>query len=180
MISLFNTTRLSLPKWNQAIPFDSFVHPLLKKQPVYLQHFRVVFAIYVLVFWLVFPSQGDITAKKCSLQKLSCLIAKTENLSSLGEHLLFPPHKMLANVSLSTRKKINNCYFHLFHSLALQTKSMSLLKISSVLPCPLAEKQYIILTAITSHTTAVHEVTELSNKADYKPIAKDVSFHFHF
>lgn len=105
MISLFNKTRLSLPNWNQAIPFDSFVRPLLKKQPVYLQHFRVVFAIYVLVFWLVFPSQGDITAKKCSLQKLSCLIAKTENLSSLGEHLLFPPHKMLANVSPSTRKK---------------------------------------------------------------------------
>lgn len=56
-------------------------------------HIRVFFTIYILVFWLVSRSQDDTTAKKCSLQKLSCLIAKTENLSSLAEHLLFPSHK---------------------------------------------------------------------------------------
>lgn len=105
-----------------------------------LQYFEVVFTVYVSVFWLVSPSQDDRTAKKWSLQKLPCLIARIEKFSSLSEHLLLPPCKMLSTVSLGARQKSSNCYFHFLHALPLETKSISPLKISSVLPCPLAEK----------------------------------------
>jgi len=55
---------------------------------------------------------------------------------------------------------------------------MSPLKISSVLPYPLAEKQYIIFTFsvwITSHTTSAHEVMNYEiTYEDYMPTAEYV------
>lgn len=62
--------------------------------------------------------------------------------------------------------------------MALQTKSMSALKLSLVLPYPLAEKQYIIFTVsvwITSHTTPAHEVVNYEiTYEDYMPTAEYV------